>query len=416
MEYLELMKIRGISLRVHLSWFFIFFFFAWASQIEISNLLEVQVNPLMSWGLGFLFSLLVFCSVLLHELGHLFIALQEGVKIKSITLFLLGGVAVSKKECQKAMPSLRIAVAGPLVSFFLAFFFLGCVNLTSQSNLLASNIFIQLVRINSFLTIFNLLPALPLDGGLIVKSVVWHVTGSKRKGQKIANSIGKWLSLFAIFWGSLIFFQGAGFTGLWLMIIGWFGFSFSRSQNQLFTFQELLCELQVQDASQRGFRVLETDETLRTLSRLWSKSTKDDFFDDWVLLCKSGRWVGYITDEALKEVPVQFWDNYYLAGYSRPLSELPSISGREPLWRAVLKLEETGQNKLLVFNLAGLPSGTIEKVDIGEALLLKIGVKLPRKFLEVARKKSIYPLGMSLVDLVEGMVSSGLIKDSGENS
>ena len=101
--------------------------------------------------------------------------------------------------------------------------------------------------------------------------------------------------------------------------------------------------------------------------------------------------------------------------YSKPLNDLPSINSKEPLWKAVLKLESIKERRVLVYNLAGLPSGTIDRVDIGEAVLLKIGVKLPKKFLEIARKQSMYPLGMSLVQLVEGMISSGLIKQSGEN-
>ncbi len=414
MEYLELIKIKGIPLRVHPSWAFILLLFTWSSQTQLSNLLTIQIPLLLCWCIGFLSSLLVFLSVLLHELGHSLVALHEGLRIRSITLFFLGGVAITEKECDTPMASLRVAIAGPLVSFFLAIFFLGCSQFLFSQGSIASIVFTQLGSINLLLTFFNLLPGLPLDGGLILKSIVWYLTGNKRKGLKVANASGRWLSLCALFLGSVICFTGGGLVGVWLIVIGWFGFSFSRSQNQIFTFEDILCALKVTEASSRGFIVLEADKKLRSLSELYSDETRQNLSPKWILICSSGRWIGYVTEKILKEVPVQFWNDYCLSEYCSPLSDLPSISDRAPLWEAILNLESTAQDRLLVFNLAGLPSGTIDRVDIGKAVLLKIGIKLPKAFFEAARKKNTYPLGMSLVKLVEGMISSGLISESGE--
>ena len=119
MEGWEFMRIRGIPLRVHPSWFLILLLFTWTAQGQIENTAEPPLEIWESWGLGLVMSLLLFLSVLLHELGHSFVALREGVKVQSITLFLLGGVARVEKECSTAMGSLRVAIAGPLVSFFL---------------------------------------------------------------------------------------------------------------------------------------------------------------------------------------------------------------------------------------------------------------------------------------------------------
>ena len=129
MQYLELMKIKGVPLRIHRSWVFILFLFTWSSQSQLSNLFEAQIPLLVRWGVGFISSLLVFGSVLLHEIGHSLMALHEGVKIRSITLFLLGGVATTEKECETPIAALRIAIAGPLVSFFLAF----CLHIRRKS-------------------------------------------------------------------------------------------------------------------------------------------------------------------------------------------------------------------------------------------------------------------------------------------
>ena len=198
MEGWELMRIKGIPLRVHPSWFVIFALFAWTTQGHLSNAFESQLSILIRWVLGFVMSLLVFLSVLLHELGHSFVALQQGVKVRSITLFLLGGIAKIERECSTAIGTLKVAIAGPLVSFFLAAGFLSAANYFGESNPVIANLLSQLGSLNLVLGLFNLLPGLPLDGGVIVKAIVWHFSGSYRKGVKVASSIGNVLSLFAI--------------------------------------------------------------------------------------------------------------------------------------------------------------------------------------------------------------------------
>ena len=123
LEGWELMKIRGIPLRVHPSWFAVLLLFTWTTQGQLARDGDFALPIWSSWGLGFVTALLLFVSVLLHELGHSFVALNEGVKVRSITLFLLGGVARVERECSTPMGALRVAAAGPLVSFLLAFIF-----------------------------------------------------------------------------------------------------------------------------------------------------------------------------------------------------------------------------------------------------------------------------------------------------
>ncbi len=411
MHFLEFIRIRGIPVRVHSSWFFILFLLTFASQQYIESLLDGEVNFLMSWAIGLVSSLLLFGSVVLHELGHSFMALHEGIKVRSITLFLLGGVARIEKECSTAMSCLRVAIAGPLVNIFLACIFWCFYSLTPSSSFVLSKLLAQLGATNLLLALFNLLPGLPLDGGVILKAVVWHFTGSKRKGLKVANSSGRFLSLFALFLGVFTLFRGGGFGGLWLGMLGWFGLASSRSQNQIFLIQDILCKSSVGQAAGRNFRVLEADKTLRSISELSSRRFDKQENPDWILLCKSGRWLGYINDEVLNEVPVQFWDKYLLSSYSKPLNELPSINVNDPLWLGVLTLEKEGKNRILVFNSAGLPSGTLDKVDIGNTVLNRLGIRLPKSFLEIARKNHAYPLGISLDEIVHDMINSELVKE-----
>ena len=409
MEGWELLKIKGIPLRVHPSWFVILILFAWSAQGQITNAIESPLPFWFSWVLGLTTSLLLFVSVLLHELGHSFVALHEGVRVRSITLFLLGGVARVEKECSTAMGALRVAIAGPLVSLFLAIIFLQSVQTANELSPILANLFAQLGSLNLVLALFNLLPGLPLDGGVILKALVWHFTGSQRKGVQVATATGNGLSLLAIVLGSWLCFRGGGLGGLWLGLIGWFGLAASRSQNQMLTLQKALTDLRVSSASSRRFRVLEEDNLVSKISDLRLSVTEKHLRPEWVLICRSGRWVGYVDDEALKNLPVQYWSQHSLAVYNKPLSELPAVGERDPLWKAVIALEKSSEGRLLVFNLAGLPSGTLDRVDIGEAVLKYLGLKIPKNFLEVARTQNNYPLGLELPEAVEAMLSSGVI-------
>tara|TARA_Y100001968_G_scaffold89236_1_gene80290 strand:- start:5372 stop:6613 length:1242 start_codon:yes stop_codon:yes gene_type:complete len=410
LEAWELIKIKGISLRIHSSWLVILFLFTWTAQEQVANLPDLDMSFLVRWGIGFLTALLLFLSVLLHELGHSFMALREGVKVNSITLFFLGGVAKVERECETALGSLRVALAGPLVSFFLAIICFGFMDNFFNKSIIISNLLEQIGSLNLVLGLFNLLPGLPLDGGIILKSIVWHFTGNQRKGMKVAIATGRFLSLFAIFIGTWFSLRGAGLAGLWLIVLGWIGFTTSRSQNKIILLQEVLGNLIVSDACSKRFRVLEKDMPLRRISELRLNSADNVRLREWILICDIGVWIGYINDSPLSEIKVQDWDQYCVGDYARPLSDLPSISGKLPLWQSILKLEETEEGRLLVLSPAGLPIGTLDRSDIGLSVLRKIGMNIPYEFVQLARKQNTYPLGLALPQIVEGMVTSGIIK------
>ena len=414
MEGFELAKIKGISLKVHPSWFLVLIIFTRLSQEQFSRISEDPFSVWQSWCLGLLTAILLFLSVVVRELCHSFMALHEGIKVYAITIFSLGGVKRVDKQSSTPMATFKIAIAGPLSSLILGFLCLAFIQFFQTLNPSFINLLKQISGINFLLAIINLLPGLPFDGGVILKSFVWHLTGSQRKGDKAANTSGRLLSLIVIFFGSLILFifKGGVFIGLCLIVVGWFGFNTSRSQDQILVLQQALSDLSVKDVSRRRFRVLEEDQSLKTLSQLNLTSSKENGLPQWVLLCRAGRWVGYITDQPLKDISAEHWDKYAVSEYKRPISDLPSISEKTPLWKAVLKLENLKEKQLLVFSFAGLPSGTLDKVDLAEAVLKKIGINLPTSFLQLARRNNIYPLGISLFNIVERMIDSGLIQKS----
>lgn len=406
------MRIGGIPLRVHPSWFIILVLFTLAFQSEVAQLPEAQGLVWASWLTGFLTALLLFVSVLLHELGHSVMAIREGVKVSSITLFLLGGVARVEKECPTPMGALRVAAAGPAVSLLLAAALLASMQAAVQVNPLLGNLVAKLGWLNLILALFNLLPGLPLDGGLILKALVWQWTGSQRRGIQVATASGRFLSLLAMVIGFWLIFKGAVWPGLWLVMLGWFGMGASRSQTQTLALQQVLQNETVGKTASRRFRVVEADQPLRTLSqmRLGAVESDDPRLSDWVLVCRNGRWVGFITDQPLRDLPVQQWDRQTISDHLQPLELLPSIQQSSPLWKAVLALEQSDQGRLLVLGPAGLPDGTLDRSELGEAVLRGLAVKLPDAMLESSRRNNTYPLGLPLLQVVNSMQASGLLK------
>ncbi len=403
----QLFKIRGIPLRIHPSWFVILVLATVAFQQQYSLSLKDPVSAGVLWALGLLTALLLFVSVLLHELGHSLVALTQGVQVSSITLFLLGGVASVERECSTARGALLVAAAGPAVSLLLGVGLLAGTHAAAHLSPLLGAMVGQLGSLNLVLALFNLLPGLPLDGGLIVKALVWQISGSQRRGVEVANQSGRILSLFAIGLGTVLLLRGAGLSGAWLMLLGWFGLGASRNQRQMLNLQRTLNELKVRDASGRRFRVLEASGPLRDLSQIRMAQANDAGRGDWLLVCDRGRWQGVIDDTPLQQLPVQRWDTDRIGDHIQPLASLPSIRDTAPLWQAVQQLEACGGDRLLVLSPAGLPCGTIERPELGEAVLTKMGLRLPAPLLEAARRQGTYPLGLALAQVVRSMLASG---------
>ena len=416
-EGFQLLRIRGIPLRIHPSWFVILALATLGFQQQYGQ--QALLGPgvpgsePLSWLLALATALLLFGSVLLHELGHSFAAIAQGVKVRSITLFLLGGVASIERESTTARGALIVAAAGPLVSLLLAAGLIGASHGATHLSPPLGAMVSQLAELNLVLGLFNLLPGLPLDGGLILKALVWQWTGSHRRGVQVATASGLMLSLLAIGLGTVVLLRSGSVGGLWLILLGWFGFGAARNQTQSQALQTVLRDLKVRDGARRRYRVLEPSTSLRQLSRL--RLADPEGLADWLLVCEGGRWRGLIDDAPLQTLPVQRWDEERIGDHLRPLADLPSIRDDAPLWQAVLQLEAASPPRLLVLSAAGLPCGTIERPELAEAVLAKLGVRLPLPLLEVARRQGTYPMGLPLAAVAEGMAASASQVDPGAN-
>jgi Zn-dependent protease len=422
----QIARLWGIPLRIHPTWLVILLISTVAFQRDYQP--AGSGGDLMVWGLAFLTALLLFVSVLLHELGHSLVALSQGVKVRSITLFLLGGVASVDRESATPMGAALVAAAGPAVSLALAGLFLALRVPAGQLAPGLGQMALQLGLLNLTLGLFNLLPGLPLDGGLLLKALVWQISGSQRRGIQVANGCGRFLSFMALGLGTWMLLKGNGGSGLWLLVLGWFGLGAASRQSQLLRLQTVLKELRVADASRRRFRVVEASASLRQLSqqRLQAAdpappgpaapgpaapgSAEIPGLPPWNLVCDRGRWQGVIDDGPLQSLPVQRWDGERIGDHAQPLASLPSIAEQAPLWQAVLRLDDPEVSRLLVLSPAGLPTGTLERPDLGEVVFSRLGVRVPPPLLALARRHNAYPMGLALAQVARSMLSSGEVQ------
>lgn len=401
--------ICGIPLRVHPSWLVIVGLATVLFQSQYGQVLQdrqMAITAPALWLLGFLTVLLLFGSLVLHELGHALVALRHGVKVRSITLFLFGGVAALEKECRSALATFQVAAAGPAVSFALALGFFLLANLSETVQPIAALVCQRLMILNMVLGIFNLMPGLPLDGGLILKALVWHVSGSRRRGIQVAAAAGLALAIMAIGLGLWFVLFLRIPSGLWLALIGWLGLEAANSQLQLLRLQDQLLRLRVQQVQGRRYRTLNAQLSLQTISRQLAQETTEMGPQDWLLVYDGHRWLGRFQPEALKMLPVQCWPRESVSQQLQPKGEIPSIRDSVPLWQAALALEQAPEQRLLVLNGAGLPTGTIDRVDLVKAVCKGLGIRLPESFLGRIQRLGLYPPGLQLGLVANTMADS----------
>jgi Zn-dependent protease len=214
-------KIAGIPLKLHLNWFVTAVLVTWTLVAIYFPFRYPEWESWQHWMVGVVTSLCFFGSVLLHELGHSLVAEREGVPVRSITLFLFGGVAHITKEPPTPGAEFRIVAAGPLTSLFLAGFF-AALGYTGVLGPQASSAALYLGQMNVILAVFNLLPAFPLDGGRILRSVLWKWRNSFREATRWATNSGIAVAVLLVAAGLGLAFWGDFFSGGWVAFMGWY--------------------------------------------------------------------------------------------------------------------------------------------------------------------------------------------------
>jgi Zn-dependent protease len=247
---IKLGRIWGIPIGLNVSWFLIFLLITFSLSTGYFPSQYPDLGRFGTFLLGLLTTLLFFVSVLSHELGHAYLAIRSGIPVKGITLFIFGGVAEITKEPKSPGEEFRIAIAGPLVSLALSGMF-GVLYLVEENvPYLAASAF-YLMRINLLLAIFNMVPGFPLDGGRVLRSLIWKITGSYERSTRLASISGRVVAFTFIGFGIFQIFTSQVINGIWLVMIGWFLQNAASSAQTQVMIQKALTGVTVSQAMQR---------------------------------------------------------------------------------------------------------------------------------------------------------------------
>ena len=237
---LRLGKIAGIDIYAHLSWFIILVLLTWSLASGWFAQLFPGWATTTYWIVAFISALLLFGCVLVHELAHALVAQASGLTVRNITLFIFGGVAHVEEDMKRPGVEFRVAIAGPIASFLLAGVAFLLVLPLRGSGASAEAALDYLAVANFLLGAFNLLPGFPLDGGRVLRSIIWKVTGNFKKSTHIASSVGQAFAYVFILLGIIGFFTGNFFNGLWVVFIGWFLLSAAQTASTQVELQSAL--------------------------------------------------------------------------------------------------------------------------------------------------------------------------------
>ncbi|MCU0527368.1 MAG: site-2 protease family protein [Elainella sp. Prado103] len=433
-------SICGIPLFLNPLWFGSLGLFAF-----LFSTIDWEADADWSWIAGASLALLLFGSVLLHELGHSLVAQSQGIVVNSITLFPLGGIASIAQESKTPQQAFWVAIAGPTVSFVL--FLVMFVVSWFLPESLPKSVLSYLAWINLVLALFNLLPGLPLDGGQVLKAAIWQITGSRMQAVRWAARCGEGLGWLAIGLGL------AGFIGfvlqfnfLWLVILGWFGVRRARSYRQSTWLQETLLALPVTAAMQHQFQTVNVDHPLaafvaqalmvspdptstptpgRAIDPTSSKppgsdpgamqpnaselilrqpmpvsSTPIDSTPIYYAEAQ-GCYVGLVDLNQLAAIERSQWEILTVRSITQPLETLPTIADTASVATAIHQLETEGDRNLIVMTADQRMVGVIDRSSIVQAVAEALNLVVPPAVLEQIQTVGQFPADLPLQTVAE---------------
>jgi Zn-dependent protease/predicted transcriptional regulator len=341
-------KAFGISLRLHYSWFLIFALVTWALATGYFP------SEYPSWSLsvriaaGLITSLLFFGSVMVHELMHSIVSQRQGVPVQSITLFFLGGVSQITSEPKEPKDEFRMAIAGPLSSLVIGGILLGIYFQLRSGNSFAAQfataVTYWLGIINLFLGAFNLIPGFPLDGGRVLRSLIWWRRRDLTRATRIASNVGRGVGFVFIFVGIYFIFTSNWFNGIWLALIGWFLESAAVGSYRQLLMQEMLKGHVAREIMSSDCAVVPPDMTIDQLVNGNILASGRRCFP----VGSGSEIVGLMTLHNVKEVPREQWTTETIKEAMTPFDRLKWVRPDEELSSVLRILTENNINQVPV--------------------------------------------------------------------
>ena len=345
----KLGRIAGISIGLHYSWFIIALLIA-LSLAEHFHIVNPHWSQATLWSAAIITSVLFFLALLLHELAHSLLAKARGLRVREITLFALGGVSQIESEAPDAKSEFWIAIVGPITSVVTGVVLVGLawlsgVRFGAEPTTPVAAVLLWLGYINIALAAFNMIPGYPLDGGRVLRAVIWWITRKADRSTRLASQIGEVVAFLIILLGLFQFFTEHGnFGGLWLAFIGWFLLDAARNTYAQAGLTSALRGRLVSDIMDRNCPTVESYLNLQ------------DFVDGYLLrsglrgyvVVQNHEIVGLITPHEVRNVARDLWPQTSVQAAMLPLRKVRTVLPETPALEALQMMGRDDINQLPV--------------------------------------------------------------------
>lgn len=354
-------RVHGIPITVDASWLIIFFLiwmFFWTDLVTTAEQgLVASAGDVGAWVGAFVGTLLFFGSVIVHELSHSLVAVGRGIQVKRIRLFVFGGVSEIEEEATTPGEEFAITIAGPLASVILGGMFFGFSFLFADGSVV-HHLTGRLAFVNLVLGVFNLAPGFPLDGGRVLRSIVWKITGDFERSTRVAVACGRGIALLMVVVGVFVLFTRGDFEGLWWIVLGWFLFQAAGSALAQMETKQVL----------RGVTAgqMMTPTPIAVGGELLLQELFDDYFMQHNYSCfpvvEGGRVRGLISMRQLREVDRGRWGVVRTTDVMRRLEPEDSVSADADVETLLPRLVGEGNRVVVVRD--GRLVGIISSSDV----------------------------------------------------
>jgi Zn-dependent protease/predicted transcriptional regulator len=330
---IRLFSVWGIPIYLHVSWFIIFALITLSLAKQFTSL-HPGWTQTQHYALGIITSVLFFASVVFHELSHSFVALRYHIPVKSITLFVFGGLAGIGREPDNARQEFNIAIAGPLSSLFLA----GCFWLVAHF-IHGDDMVVAaagwLAWINTVLAVFNLVPGFPLDGGRVLRGIAWGITGNFERATKIAANAGKAFAYVMILIGVWQALNGNWVGGLWTAFIGWFLLSAAQESYAQVAIRSTLNGVRAADVMSQDVPTVTRDMSLEEYVH---EVLRTGVLTHMVI--GAGKPVGLVSLQAARTVPRNEWATNSVQAVMLPIERIQWAKPDEPALAVLERMQK----------------------------------------------------------------------------
>ena len=366
---LHLLRIAGIQIIIDYSWFIIFFLVIYSMAESVFPQAQKHFTTPQYWTMGLVAATLLFASVLVHELAHSFVAIRFGIQVLSIRLFIFGGVAQVSQEPRSGRHEFLIALAGPAASMALAFFFgvaYGVIFLGGGHGAAAS-VAGYLMLSNVLLAVFNLIPGFPLDGGRILRAILWDRWSDITRATKVVSQIGNAFALFLIILGALQFFLTQSLiSGLWFIFIGLFMKQSAVGSYQAIMVKQALAGVRIRQIMTEN---LVTVDWLASIDELVRDYIYKHQFTNFPVFNRD-EFIGMVSLDNVKSVPKELWGFKQIRDVMTPAEQVPSLKPDDDATEALARMVTDDLGRMPVVD-GGRLVGIVSRRDIMNLFKIK---------------------------------------------